>query len=228
MPRVLWVVRHAEREDNINSNWRKTANPHKLKSDNSPLSSRGHQQAKELAARFANVHIDHIFASPFERTVETATAIASEIKIPIKLEPGLCEALYMCEEPPSFEEPEALKKRFHLIDTSYKPIFNKPMPKEGMGDSACVGRLQKTIEGICEKFKDAKSIVLVSHASPIGAIHEVLVNKWTYVGQATVTKFVETEKGSKETKFWSKQKQFCLEYSANADHLSNKSNLRPY
>lgn len=128
MPRVLWVVRHAEREDNINSNWRKTANPHKLKSDNSPLSSRGHQQAKELAARleeifltvkaqsreiclndilikknflenfhqfrFANVHIDHIFASPFERTVETATAIASEIKIPIKLEPGLCEVIF--------------------------------------------------------------------------------------------------------------------------------------
>jgi len=47
----------------------------------------------------------------------------------------------------------------------------------------------------------------------------VLVNEWTYVGQATVTKFVETEKGSN---------QFRLEYSANADHLSNKSNLRPY
>ncbi|KAF7635428.1 hypothetical protein Mgra_00005104 [Meloidogyne graminicola] len=189
--RVLWVVRHAEREDNINSNWRKNANPHKLKSDNSPLSTRGLEQAKELAKRFSKIHIDHIFASPFERTVETATAIANERKIPIKLEPGLCEALYMCEEPPSFEEATELKKRFPLVDTSYKPIFTKPM----------------------------QSIVLVSHASPIGAIHEVLVNDWNYVGQATVTKFVETGKGSK---------QFILEYSSNADHLSNKSNLRPY
>lgn len=61
----------------------------------------------------------------------------------------------MCEEPPSFEEATELKKRFPLVDTSYKPIFTKPMPKEGMGDSACVGRLQKTINGICEKCKDA-------------------------------------------------------------------------
>jgi len=61
----------------------------------------------------------------------------------------------MCEEPPSFEEPDALKNRFNLIDTSYNPIFKKPMPKEGTGDSACVGRLKKTIEGICEKCKDA-------------------------------------------------------------------------
>lgn len=35
---TFWVVRHAEREDNISSAWRKTS---KLKSDNSPLSKRG-------------------------------------------------------------------------------------------------------------------------------------------------------------------------------------------
>lgn len=83
-------------------------------------------------------------------------------------------------------------------------------------------RNAKTQVNFFKRFRrppNLESIVLVSHASPIGAIHEVLVNDWNYVGQATVTKFVETGKGSK---------QFILEYSSNADHLSNKSNLRPY
>lgn len=39
MPKtIFWIVRHAEREDNINSNWRHNST---LKSDNSPLSRRG-------------------------------------------------------------------------------------------------------------------------------------------------------------------------------------------
>lgn len=35
---TFWVVRHAEREDNINSAWQSRST---LKSDNSPLSKRG-------------------------------------------------------------------------------------------------------------------------------------------------------------------------------------------
>lgn len=53
MVRILWVVRHAEREDNINDKWikDKAKNPHNLKSDNSPLSARGQKQADELNKR---------------------------------------------------------------------------------------------------------------------------------------------------------------------------------
>jgi broad specificity phosphatase PhoE len=50
--RVLWVVRHAEREDNINANWQRNKNPFGLKADNSPLSTRGREQATELAKQF--------------------------------------------------------------------------------------------------------------------------------------------------------------------------------
>src|SRR4051812_42950973 len=110
--RTIWVVRHAEREDNINCSWLRQANPLRLKSDNSPLSKRGHQQAKELAQRFATQQLDHVFASPFERTMETATAIVSARKgamaLKVKVEPGLVEALYLCERPPGFESADSL------------------------------------------------------------------------------------------------------------------------
>lgn len=43
--RKIFIVRHAEREDNINKQWRK-ANPHMW--DNSPLSERGHSQCADL------------------------------------------------------------------------------------------------------------------------------------------------------------------------------------
>jgi hypothetical protein len=61
--------------------------------------------------------------------------------------------------------------------------------------------------------------LLVSHGSPIGAIHEVLVNDWNYVGQATVSKFIETAANSGK---------FRLEYTSDASHLSDKKNLRAY
>uniref|UniRef100_A0A183BK09 Phosphoglycerate mutase n=1 Tax=Globodera pallida TaxID=36090 RepID=A0A183BK09_GLOPA len=207
MSRILWVVRHAEREDNINSNWHKNSNPQKLNLDNSPLSSRGKKQAVELATRFSKVPIDHIFASPFERTVQTATLLISKRDIPIKVEPGLAEALYLCESAPGFEGPNELKKRFPLIDPEYESIYKKPMPKEGFGDDAYSEEMRRN------------SIVLVSHGSPIGALHEVLVGEWNYVGQATVSKFVETGKGTGK---------FRQEFTNDSSHLSDQSNLRAY
>ncbi|KAL3102141.1 hypothetical protein niasHS_003550 [Heterodera schachtii] len=219
MVKTLWIVRHAEREDNINENWQKNANPQKLKSDNSPLSSRGIKQATELAERFSNVQIDHIFASPFERTVQTATFLISQRKIPIKVELGLAEALYLCESPPGFEESAELRRRFPLVDSEYRSIFEKPLPREGFGDDSCIPRIRQTLEEILRRYNEATSIVFVSHGSPIGALHEVLVGGWNYVGQATVSKFVETGDGTGK---------FRQEFTDDSSHLSDQDNLRPY
>lgn len=49
-------------------------------------------QADELGARFDKIHLDHIFVSPFDRTLETATRLLRGHKdAVIKVEPGLAE-----------------------------------------------------------------------------------------------------------------------------------------
>ncbi|KAI1717264.1 histidine phosphatase superfamily (branch 1) domain-containing protein [Ditylenchus destructor] len=152
MGRTLWVIRHAEREDNINRSWQKAKNPRGLKSDNSPLSERGRKQADELAKRFADIDFDHVFASPFDRTVETATRTINNRQIPIKVEPGIAEAFYLCESPPGFEDAATLKKVYPLVDETYEPVFSHPLPKEGYGDEACIPRVKKTLETIFKKY----------------------------------------------------------------------------
>jgi len=84
----LWLIRHGLKEGKEAPNtgdwtW--------------PLSQQGHEQAKELAAFLANEFNTlgvqpELWASPFLRTVQTATPIAKALQIPIRLDPGLGEA----------------------------------------------------------------------------------------------------------------------------------------
>ncbi|KAK6727422.1 hypothetical protein RB195_005239 [Necator americanus] len=215
-PRTIWVVRHAEREDNINRKWRSLPGADGLASDNSMLSERGRTQAKECAVRFSKVNLNHVFASPYDRTIETASIIVGDKGLLVKPEPGLCEGLYMCENPPGFWEPEKLKEKFPLVDTDYISVFSKhTLPKEGFGDDACIPRVRTTLNRITEKYDG--DLMLVSHGAPIGAIHEIWMGDFKYVGQATVTKFVEVDKG-----------KIRMEFSSDASHLSDKRNLRPW
>lgn len=68
---------------------------------------------------------------------------------------GFFQALYLCENPPSFEEAKQLQKRYPLVDPNYESVYKKPMPKEGYGDDSCVPRVRKTIQEILRKHKDA-------------------------------------------------------------------------
>ncbi|CAD6196282.1 unnamed protein product [Caenorhabditis auriculariae] len=215
-PRKIWVVRHAEREDNINRGWRKLEGSEGLASDNSMLSARGKQQARECAQRFKNHDIAHVFASPYDRTVETASTIVAGKNLKVKAEPGLCEALYLCEKPPGFWSNEQLAEKFPLVDLDYVPVYSKyTLPKEGYGDDACVPRVKSTLSQIFSRFEG--NLLLVGHGASIGAVHEVLMEDFKYVGQATVSEFEETAPDC-----------FRHKYSSDASHLSDRRNLRPW
>ncbi|CAI5437696.1 unnamed protein product [Caenorhabditis angaria] len=215
-PRKIWIVRHAEREDNINKNWRRLEEAEDLARDNSMLSERGRQQAKECQQRFKNAQIDHCFASPFDRTIETASTIVEGKGLKVKAEGGLCEALYLCEQPPGFWETAELAEKFPLVDTAYFPEFSKfTLPREGCGDDACVSRVRQTLKKLFERHEG--NLLLVGHGASIGACHEVLMGEFKYVGQATVSEFEETAPNCYRHK-----------YSSDASHLSDKKNLRPW
>lgn len=101
------------------------------------------------------------------------------------------------------------------MDVDYEPCYKKKtLPVEKYGDHACVARLRNTLRFITENYNG--DILLVSHAAPIAAIHEICGYSFTYVGQATVSKFTETED------------RIRLDYSDDSSHLSDQTNLRPY
>lgn len=58
------------------------------------LSDEGRKQASKLAERMSPVKLDAIYASPLERTVETARPLASSKKLRLRLRDGVGEVRY--------------------------------------------------------------------------------------------------------------------------------------
>jgi probable phosphoglycerate mutase len=86
-PTTVMLIRHGENE------W--TAS-HKLagRTPGVHLNTVGRQQAEALGKRLAEAKLDAIYASPLERTVETAKAIAGHHPIDIQTHEGLLEVDY--------------------------------------------------------------------------------------------------------------------------------------
>ncbi|EYC00818.1 hypothetical protein Y032_0112g275 [Ancylostoma ceylanicum] len=103
--------------------------------------------------RFRNVNITNVFASPFDRTIQTASIIADEKNLLVKPEPGLCEALHHCCDPPGFWTPEKLKEKYPLVDAKYIPAFPRTsLPKQEFGDNECKPRIRVTLNRLTEKY----------------------------------------------------------------------------
>ena len=81
---TIWLCRHGTRADFVDPSWI---------GDNPPLSGDGVRQAIETGARLKDETINHLFASPFLRTLETAHYIAEAINLEIKVEYGASEWL---------------------------------------------------------------------------------------------------------------------------------------
>lgn len=86
-PTTVFLVRHGEND------W--TAS-HKLagRAPGVHLNDYGRQQAEALGRRLAEVKLSAIYASPLERTVETAEFIAQPHQLKVQTRPGLVEVDY--------------------------------------------------------------------------------------------------------------------------------------
>jgi broad specificity phosphatase PhoE len=164
MSQIIWLARHANRLDFVNPDWFLTA---EYRYD-PPLSEDGFIQAQQLAQRLSGEKIHHIFASPFLRTVQTASAIAEVLNLPIKLETGLSEWLnpdWMTEEPQRISTRE-LAEMFPHIDISYTPQIAAKYPETRAQVRARSGQ---TARCLATEYAP-QNILLVGHgASVMGA-----------------------------------------------------------
>ncbi len=164
MSQIIWIARHANRLDFVNPDWFLTAE----RRYDPPLSDDGMVQAQQLANRLKDEKIDRIFASPFLRTVQTASAIAEVLDLPIKLETGLSEWLnpeWMTEEPQRHSIEELLEI-YPYIDVSYTPQIAVKYPETRQQMRL---RSAQTARCLATEYSP-ENILLVAHgASVLGA-----------------------------------------------------------
>jgi broad specificity phosphatase PhoE len=163
MTQTIWIARHGNRIDFVRPEWFETA----LRPYDPHLSEDGELQAWELGQRLKDESIDHIFCSPFLRTVQTANHVAEVLDLPLKLEWGLCEWLnpdWMHTMPETLS-PKALKERFPRIDSHYRSRVQPQYPEP---DEICWQRTGETARRLVAEF--SSNLLLVGHgASVVGS-----------------------------------------------------------
>jgi len=166
--RVIWVVRHGIRQDNIDPNWKKTAE----RPDDPPLAREGRLQAIDTGKFLSNQDIQFIYSSPFLRCVQTAGLIANIIKVPIRVEYGLCEALFAkwFSQMPDLSSVTELKKEIKWIDETYKSVVIPSFPENEEKDTW--ERCARTMERILTDT--GGNILLVGHGASVAGMVKVL------------------------------------------------------
>ncbi len=164
MTQTVWIARHGNRLDFVNPEWFNTA----ARRYDPPLSADGFVQAAELAQRLKGESIDRIFASPFLRTIQTASEVAQVLNLPIKLEAGLSEwhnPKWMSEMP-EIHPRELLLDKYPLIDPDYCSCFFPHYPETR---AEVYQRTAKTIQKLL--FNYSGNILIVGHGISVsGAI----------------------------------------------------------
>ena len=168
MTQTVWIARHGNRLDFVNPEWFNTAE----RRYDPPLSDDGVVQAQELAARLKSEKIAHIFASPFLRTVQTASEVAKVLDIPIKLEAGICEWLNpnWMDVAPETHPPELLAQEFPMIDWEYQSLVTPQYPET---ENRLYQRTADTVNKLVQNFSE--NILIVGHGASVLGMAKGLV-----------------------------------------------------
>ena len=128
------------------------------------LADEGREQARAAAARLAELGgITAVYASPLERTRETAAPIAEALGVEVTSEPGLLE----CEF--GGWTGRELKELFKLPE--WRQVQSSPSTfrfPDGESFGEMQLRITSTLAGLAERHPGGK-VVAVSHADPIKA-----------------------------------------------------------
>ncbi|MFW6279207.1 MAG: histidine phosphatase family protein [Bacillota bacterium] len=170
----IWLLRHGLRLDYEEPDWERD----NLPGHDTPLSRKGRIQAEETADYLIKEkeNIQHVFSSPFYRTMETADIIAGKIDLKVKVEYGFCEFL----NPDWFDEfPELLSldnaaDRFSTIDTDYRSMIRPEYPEHNENIET-YQRIGQTMDKIINKFRG--TILIIGHGASVWQSGRYLIQK---------------------------------------------------
>lgn len=160
--RSIWLVRHGNRLDFVQPEWFEKAD----RRYDPPLCPAGHRQAQELSQCLLSKPIDHLFVSPFLRTLQTAHYFAAAADLPMKLEMGLGEwhnLDWMTAAPVTHPRARYLEE-FSSIDRSYESLV-LPIYPESFEQMSL--RAIRTMCLILERYSG--NILFVGHKAPLGS-----------------------------------------------------------
>lgn len=160
MSQTVWIARHGNRLDFVNPEWFNTAEfPY-----DPPLSEDGLIQAWELGQRLKSANIRHIFASPFLRAIQTASAVAEALDLSIKLEAGIGEWLNAgwMRSPPQLNPITTIAQKYQRLDLSYssRVVPQYPESRETVNERTGI-----TARKLVAQFPD--DILLVGHGASV-------------------------------------------------------------
>lgn len=202
---VIWITRHGNRIDFVEQSWQGT-DPH--------LSPDGVVQAKQTGARLRDEAIEHIFASPFLRTIETAHHIADVLDLPIKIEYGVCEWLNpkWFAQAPRYLSPNERRRCFSRVDEQYASMVRPEVPETREQLNT---RCRETALLLVQHYPS--HILIVGHAASSIALTQGLVESYGDMefesfGLCALTK-INKDHG-----------HATLELNADVSHLSTTTN----
>ncbi len=165
-PNKLFLIRHAEAENNIKNILNCLPETKKY-----PLTAKGKMQAKKISADLKEKGIDLIFSSPILRTKETAEIISKEIGVKIEFDEKLRE----------WDSGEFNGKTDNELLEVYPNWFDENRKKDKAGVEGLVDVLERMrlfLNEINEKYK-GKNIVIVSHGDPLLVLESILLDEKT-------------------------------------------------
>ena len=178
---VIYLIRHGDRDDFANKDWKEKIESCKGLTIDPPLSPLGHEQARETAKKmFSDVNVDAILVSPYVRTIQTAVPFSELKNIPISIESGLSEGWHCPGLLPSKTD---RYRYFPHIDYTYNPLHNVvatdghrhpkyDVPQEKFPDDY----FKRFIEfaNKLETFAKNKTVLCFSHAASVALVAALL------------------------------------------------------
>lgn len=165
MGRGIWVVRHGERRDSVDPQWPGVAD----RVHDPPLTELGRWAGWRTGKYFAQAgfDFDHIFASPYLRTVETATEICQEMNSTAVIEPGLGEHLNpeWFDSKPTRLSIDTLTEQFGPIQQPKEPHVIPEFPED---HQSAMARVAKTTRQILDSTTG--DVLIIGHGLTVGGV----------------------------------------------------------